>query len=78
MFFRKKGKLRQKENDLLLKYLEIVKNRVKQQEALINNSVDHHNEVLYRAKLEKAKYLFLLKEARYRKAQLRDAVPNGR
>lgn len=62
--------MRQKENKSLLDCLDILKHRVYQKEALINNSLDYHGEVIYRGKLEKAKYLFLLKEARIRKASL--------
>lgn len=65
MFF-SKNKIRKTENELLLSHLEKLKNSVKQKELLMVNSVDEHQELSYRASLEKAKYLFLLKEARYR------------
>ncbi|WP_078593280.1 YaaL family protein [Evansella clarkii] len=70
MFFLKKNKMRKKEDESLLQCLETVKHRVNQQELLMNNSIDYHNSVDYRAKAEKAKYLFLLKEARVRKARV--------
>ncbi|MBU9721521.1 MULTISPECIES: YaaL family protein [Bacillaceae] len=66
MIFRKKKKLRNNEDNELLWHLDVMKNRVKQREELIESSFDHHVDVVYRAKLEKAKYLFLLKEARFR------------
>ena len=72
MLFGKKFKIRKQEDNTLLFYLETVKHRVNTQEALINNSVGHHNSVDYRAKTEKAKYLFILREARVRKTRYRD------
>lgn len=70
MLFSKRGKMRQEENKKLLACLDKLKQRVNQKEALIHNSVDYHGEVVYRGQLEKAKYLFLLREARIRKASL--------
>ncbi|MDG5790107.1 YaaL family protein [Evansella sp. AB-P1] len=71
MIFRKKGKIRKREDDSLLWYLQKMKSKVNHQEALINNSVDYHSNVMYNAKLEKMKYMFLLKEARIRKTGLK-------
>ncbi|MDQ0257782.1 hypothetical protein J2S74_005244 [Evansella vedderi] len=71
MLFRKRGKIRNEEDKSLLWHLEKLKQRVNQKEALINNSVDYHGEVLYKGKLEKAKYLFLLKEARIRRTSVK-------
>ena len=59
------------ENDLLLQHLKKLKTVVSQKEILINNSLGQHNEFTYRAKIEKVKFLFLLKEARYRKVGLK-------
>ncbi|MBU9710640.1 YaaL family protein [Evansella tamaricis] len=70
MLFVKKGKLRKEEDNRLLSYLDILKKRVKQRESLLDKSIDHHNDVIYRAKIEKAKYIFLLKEARVRRTRL--------
>ncbi|ADU28318.1 YaaL family protein [Evansella cellulosilytica] len=72
MFFSKKGKVREKEDANLLWHLAKLKKSLNQREALINNSVDQNNQVIYQALTEKAKYLFLLKEARIRKTKMRN------
>lgn len=71
MLFRKKGKIRCAEDDQLLTLLDKIKVKSDQQHTLIDESIAYHGEVVYYAKMEKAKYLFLLKEARYRKAHLK-------
>lgn len=71
MLFRRKGKIREKEDELLLSHLKKLKKNVKQKELLMKKSVDYHYELSYRAKIEKAKYFFLIKEARYRNVGLK-------
>ncbi|UCZ53284.1 YaaL family protein [Bacillus shivajii] len=71
MFFRKKGKLRKHEDHQLLILLDKIKKKSDQQHSLISGSIGYHREIEYLAKIEKAKYLFLLKEARCRKTQLK-------
>lgn len=66
MFRKKKGKIRKQENELLIQHLEKSKRFIKQKEPFLKNGIDHHQELIYETQLEKAKYLFLLKEARYR------------
>ncbi|MFA9560516.1 YaaL family protein [Evansella sp. AB-rgal1] len=70
MLFRKKRKIRSQEDESLLWHLEKLKKTVNQKESLLNSSVDYHSNVLYSAKLEKVKYMFLLKEARIRKIRV--------
>ncbi|BAB03756.1 YaaL family protein [Halalkalibacterium halodurans] len=71
MFFRKKGKIRKIEDERLLAFIEKQKKQLEMQQQMVENSVDPSEEVLYRLKLTKAKYLFLLKEARVRNTSKR-------
>ena len=65
MFRKKKGKIRKQENELLIEHLEKSKALIKQKEPFLKNGLDNHQELIYQTNLEKAKYLFLLKEARH-------------
>ncbi|TES47367.1 DUF2508 family protein [Halalkalibacterium halodurans] len=71
MFFRKKGKIRKIEDERLLAFIEKQKKQLEMQQQMVENSVDPSEEVLYRLKLTKVKYLFLLKEARVRNTSKR-------
>ncbi|TSB44647.1 YaaL family protein [Alkalicoccobacillus porphyridii] len=70
MFFRKRGKLRREENDQLFYHIETLKERYDLQRQLIEHSVDPSDDVISRMKLSEAKYSFLLREARIRKARM--------
>jgi hypothetical protein len=67
MLFRRKGKLREKENEWLLEYIELMKQRYNNQKQIIQHSVEPSDEVVFRAKLTESLYTFLLREARVRK-----------
>ncbi|MCM2676478.1 YaaL family protein [Shouchella plakortidis] len=69
MFFRKKGKLRMEENERLLNHIEVTKERYDNQRQLIEHSVDPSEDVISRMKLTEAKYSFLIREARIRRAR---------
>lgn len=66
--FRKKGRIRKKENEQLIMLLEKVKNELETQKSFFRKSVDPPLTMYYQLKLTEAKYLFLLREARIRHA----------
>ncbi|MGM7703819.1 YaaL family protein [Pseudalkalibacillus sp. Hm43] len=71
MFFRRTGRLRKEANERLLKAIESVRSEWLTKKELIENSVEPSEQVLYEVKLAKAKYFFLLKEAKVRKIRMR-------
>ena len=70
MLFRKR-RSRQMIDEELLKTLENVKQEWLMRRALIDKSIEPSYELVYELKLTKAKYLFLLKEAKTRKLSLK-------
>jgi hypothetical protein len=71
VFFRRKGRLRKEANERLLHAIEAVRSEWLTKKELIENSVEPSEQVLYEVKLAKAKYFFLLKEAKARKLRMR-------
>lgn len=67
---RKKRKLRRLKDDELISMLKDIKRKADKQDAFLENAVDDFGYVESRAQLEKAKYIFLLKEARVRKTSV--------
>lgn len=68
MLFHKKGKMRKEEDERLLAMLEEAKQHLTNLRQLVDKSVDPSPLVIYEMHLVEAKYLFLLREARHRKA----------
>jgi hypothetical protein len=66
----KKRKLRRKKDEELVACLEKVKKKAERQEKYIHYSFEAQEEILGEAKMERAKYLFLLREARERRTTL--------
>ncbi|MBU8908400.1 YaaL family protein [Desertibacillus haloalkaliphilus] len=66
MFFQRKKRIRQAEDERLLALIEEMKQRLSKQQAIISSSVDPSPTVLNDLRITEAKYLFLLKEARVR------------
>lgn len=66
MFFRKKRKLRKDFDDQLLTTFVNVKSDWLKQTDLIEKSVDPSDDVLLSVKVARAKYLYLLREAKKR------------
>jgi hypothetical protein len=62
----KKKKLRRKADEELIACLQVIKENVDRHEKYGNNSLNMQEDVMGEAKIERAKYLFLLREARYR------------
>lgn len=71
MLFHRKGRLRREFDELLLRDLVKQKEQWEKQKHLIEKCFDPSLEVLSNLELEKAKYLFLLKEAKQRKINIR-------
>lgn len=71
MLFRKKGKIRKREEDRLISHIDMLKDKLFIQRELVNRSVDPSDEVLLNFKMTEAKYLFLLKEARAQNTNMR-------
>ncbi|PYZ91523.1 hypothetical protein CR194_19940 [Salipaludibacillus keqinensis] len=67
MFKKKKRKLRRQKDEELIGLLDRIKTKSDQQESYLKNSIHHDGYTDSMARLEKAKYLFLLREARVRK-----------
>lgn len=70
MLFKKKGKIRREEDRRLVAHIEKLKEKLMNQNELVNKSLDPSLEVMFNLKLTEAKYLFLLKEARIRKTSM--------
>ncbi|PRO64204.1 YaaL family protein [Alkalicoccus urumqiensis] len=62
----KKRKLRRTKDDELIYYLDQIKTRLDQHEAYLENSLDAGEDIQALARTERAKYWFLLREARVR------------
>ncbi|GEL09146.1 YaaL family protein [Salisediminibacterium halotolerans] len=69
--FIKKGKLRREKDDELIAVMEKLKRRADEHGAIMRNSVEASEEAESYTRLERAKYYFLLKEARIRKTSFR-------
>ena len=66
MFFRRKGWLREEFDEKLIQQLKGLKENWDRQSALLENSFDPYLEMELQTKLARAKYLFLLREAKKR------------
>ncbi|HWO95765.1 MAG TPA: YaaL family protein [Bacillus sp. (in: firmicutes)] len=66
MFFKRKGQLKKEFDEQLLMAFVNVKNDWLKQTDLIEKSVDPSDEVLLSVKVARAKYLYLLREAKKR------------
>lgn len=66
MMRKKKRKLRRQKDEELISVLDHIKTKADQHESYLRNSIHHSGEVECVARLERAKYLFLLREARVR------------
>ncbi|MGP4082840.1 YaaL family protein [Pseudalkalibacillus sp. R45] len=71
MFFSRKGRLRNEANERLLNSIETIRTEWLTKKDLIENSVEPSEQVLYEVKLAKAKYFFLLREAKIRNIRTR-------
>lgn len=69
--FKKKGKLRREKDDELISVMDTLKHRADGHDAIMRNSVEATEEAESFSRLERAKYFFLLKEARIRKTSFR-------
>ena len=67
MFFRKKDRLKNQFDEKIMQLTEENKDIWSRKKALVEKSLDPSEEVVCKLKLAEAKYLFLLKEVRYRK-----------
>lgn len=72
MLFKRKGKIRKEEDERLLTMLDEVKQQLAKLQVLVNKSVDPSPYVIYEMHLTEAKYLFLLREVRYRKTMVNE------
>ncbi|WP_026688783.1 YaaL family protein [Alteribacter aurantiacus] len=69
MFFRKKKrKVRRQGDERLLEEIDTLKDSLDQQRSMLAHSSDYQDHLQYQSKLTEAKYLFLLKEVRKRRA----------
>jgi hypothetical protein len=66
MFFQRKGRLKKEFDEQLLHTFIHVKNSWLKQTDIIEKSVDPSDDVLLSAKITRAKYLYLLREAKKR------------
>lgn len=66
----KKRKLRRLKDDELISVIRSIKVKANEQESFMEHSVDDFGYVESRAQLERAKYIFLLKEARVRQTSV--------
>ncbi|GHI01587.1 YaaL family protein [Neobacillus kokaensis] len=71
MFFRRKEWLRKEFDEKLLNQLNKFKENWQQEKALLERSFDPSEEVICQTKIAEAKYIFLLREAKQRKINLR-------
>lgn len=70
MFFRRKGKLRKEYNEKLLIQLNKYKDYWQKEKLLLERSLDPSEEVICQSKVAEAKYILLLREAKYRNVTL--------
>jgi len=66
MLGNKKRKLRRQKDEELISLLDQIKIKSDQHESYLKNSIHHGSDLERVARLERAKYLFLLREARAR------------
>ncbi|WP_416148090.1 YaaL family protein [Salipaludibacillus sp. HK11] len=66
MLKKKKRKLRRQSDEELITTLDHIKDKADQQESYLKNSIHYGGDVESIVRLERAKYLFLLREARAR------------
>ncbi|TYR78159.1 DUF2508 family protein [Priestia megaterium] len=71
MFFKRKGWLRKEYDDQFVSTFIQVKESWTKKTAMVERSVDPSEDVTVDVKLAKAKYLFLLKEAKQRNLSIR-------
>lgn len=70
MLFHKKGRLKREFDEKLLQELSELRSSWAKQKSLLEKSFEPSDEVIYQMKIAEAKYLYLIKEARYRKVRL--------
>jgi hypothetical protein len=70
MFFRRKWRLRNEYDELLLTQLNRYKAHWQQEKLLLGKSFDPSEEVICQTKIAEAKYIFLLSEAKHRNVTL--------
>ncbi|WP_428910302.1 YaaL family protein [Niallia sp. Krafla_26] len=66
MFFRRKGRLRAEFNERLVEQLSETKKNWDRQKDLFEKSIDPFGEMEIQSEIAKAKYFFLLREAKKR------------
>ncbi|WP_100374356.1 YaaL family protein [Bacillus sp. FJAT-45037] len=69
MFFRKKGRLRNEENERLLHAIETMKTRLDSERHFVAHGVDPSDDILTRIKMNDSIYSFLLREVRKQNVQ---------
>ncbi|WP_280772229.1 DUF2508 family protein [Salipaludibacillus daqingensis] len=67
MMRKRKRKLRRETDEELISLLDRIKEKADQHESYLKNSIHHGGYVESVSRLERAKYLFLLREARARR-----------
>ncbi|MFJ7978661.1 YaaL family protein [Peribacillus sp. NPDC096379] len=67
MFFRRKGKLRNENNQKLVQQLEEIKRSWLNQKSLLEKSLDPSEDAIIQTKISEIKYFYLFKEAKRRK-----------
>ncbi|KMY48135.1 YaaL family protein [Peribacillus loiseleuriae] len=67
MFFRRKGELRNENNQKLVQQLEEIKRSWLNQKSLLEKSLDPSEYAIIQAKISEIKYFYLFKEAKRRK-----------
>ncbi|MGX2957733.1 YaaL family protein [Peribacillus sp. JNUCC 23] len=67
MFFRRKGKLRNENNQKLVQQLEEIKRSWLNQKSLLEKSLDPSEDTIIQTKISEIKYFYLFKEAKRRK-----------
>lgn len=67
MFFRRKGKLRNENNQKLVQQLEDIKRSWLNQKSLLEKSLDPSEDAIIQMKIAEIKYFYLFKEAKRRK-----------
>ncbi|MGG6433030.1 YaaL family protein [Anoxybacillus sp. D401a] len=70
MFWKRKGWLRKQFNDQLIERLQHYRDEWMDKKELIEKSVEPSEKVIFDLKIAEAKYLFLLREAKKRKASI--------
>ncbi|WP_240376356.1 YaaL family protein [Bacillus piscicola] len=67
MLLKRKKTIRQAENERLVLTIQTVKQDLDRYENMIEKSIDPSDDIVAHLKLMRAKYIFLLKEARQRR-----------